>query len=285
MNDTHSQPTYAKSLKVAVSVLAVIVILAWLLMTPPGLLGKADAVGYAVCHRISTHSQFFGDRQMPLCARCSGMHLGALLGLLYQLRLGKRGGLPSRKILIVLGVFLLAFAIDGSNSYLTLGPETGNSIPILQNIHPLYTPQNWLRTLTGLLLGLGIAAVLYPVFNQTLWKDWDTRPALDSWKQLLVLIGLGLVVEAAVLSENVLLLYPLALLSSLNVLIVLGMIYMIVWTMIFRRENTFISLRQTWLLALAGLTTAFLQIGVMDYGRYVLTGTWDGFFAWIQFFS
>jgi hypothetical protein len=205
--------------------------------------------------------------------------------LLYQLRLGKRGGLPSRKILIVLGFFLLAFAIDGSNSYLTLGLETGNSIPILQNINPIYTPQNWLRTLTGILLGLGIAAVLYPVFNQTLWKDWDPRPALDSWKQLLVLIVLGLVVEATVLSDNVLLLYPLALLSALNVLIVLGMIYMIAWTMIFRRENTFTSMRQTWLLALAGLTTAFLQIGVMDYGRYMLTGSWEGFFALIQSFS
>ena len=29
-----------------------ILLFAWLLNTPPGLLGKADAVGYAVCHRI-----------------------------------------------------------------------------------------------------------------------------------------------------------------------------------------------------------------------------------------
>ena len=55
--------------------------LGWLLNTPAGLLGKADAVGYAVCHRIDLRSFNLGERQMPLCARCTGMYLGAVLGL------------------------------------------------------------------------------------------------------------------------------------------------------------------------------------------------------------
>jgi uncharacterized membrane protein len=277
MIDLPSLPQFAKPLKLAAPVLALIVIMVWLALTPDGLLGKADATGYAVCHRIASHSFFLGDRQMPLCARCSGMHLGALAAMLYQLRMGKYGGMPSRKLLIVLGFFLLAFAFDGINSYLTLGQDTGNPISLLANIQPLYAPQNWLRSLTGILLGLGIGAVLVPVFNQTLWKDWDPKAALSSWRNLLELIGLGILLEAALLSDNVFFLFPLAVLSSLNVLIVLGMIYMIAWTMILKRENHYQTFQQTWVIILLGITTAVFQIGVMDYGRFILTGTWEGF--------
>jgi hypothetical protein len=48
-----------------------LVLLGWLINTPAGLLGKADAIGYAVCHRIDLRSFFIGERQFPLCMRCS----------------------------------------------------------------------------------------------------------------------------------------------------------------------------------------------------------------------
>ena len=47
--------------------------------------GKADHIGYAVCHQISVRSYFFGDHQLPLCARCSGQYLGALLSKSFYL--------------------------------------------------------------------------------------------------------------------------------------------------------------------------------------------------------
>ncbi len=278
MDENNTEKDFSKPVKIAIPILAGIVLLTWLIATPSGLLGKADAIGYAVCHRIGSHSFFLADRQFPLCARCSGMHLGALLGLIYQIRQGKRGGMPARKFFVIFAAALLAFAFDGANSYLTLGSETGNTIPFLSAIQPLYTPQNWLRALTGILLGLGISAILFPVVNQTLWKDWRPEPALSTWKQLFTLLLLGSILEAIILSGNVLLLYPLAFLSSLNVVLVLGTIYTIVWTMILKRENRYLTLRQIWPVVLIGLTTAILQIGVMDYGRFMLTGTWDGFF-------
>ena len=55
-----------------------ILLVLWLINTPPGLLGKSDAVGYAVCHRIPSHSFYFGDRPFSLCARCTGQYLGFL---------------------------------------------------------------------------------------------------------------------------------------------------------------------------------------------------------------
>jgi len=30
----------------------------WVLLTPPGLIGKLDAIGYAFCHRIADRSYF-----------------------------------------------------------------------------------------------------------------------------------------------------------------------------------------------------------------------------------
>ena len=73
---------------------AFVLTVVWLFLTPEGLLGKADAVGYSVCHRISVRSFHIGERPLPLCARCSGMFLGALLGLVYQAAQGKKGKMP-----------------------------------------------------------------------------------------------------------------------------------------------------------------------------------------------
>ena len=41
----------------------------WIYIAPPGLMGKLDAVGYAVCHRLDSHSLHVGGIQLPLCAR------------------------------------------------------------------------------------------------------------------------------------------------------------------------------------------------------------------------
>lgn len=239
----------------------------WLTYTPSGLLGKADAIGYAVCHRISTRSYFLGDRQLPLCARCSGMYLGALVGLIYQTRPGRLGRMPARKILLVLGMFLVAFAVDGINSFLHLYP----------NIPGLYEPKNWLRLLTGTGVGLGISAVLMPIFNQTVWKNWNESPLLYSWRQLAEIILLAVIVDLAILSENMYLLYPLALLSSATVLTILTMLYTVVWVLLLRKENEFQSINDLAGVLLAGFTTALLQIALMDLGRFILTGTWEGF--------
>jgi uncharacterized membrane protein len=253
-----------KGLLIAVTVL---LLGGWLLLTPSGLLGKADAVAYAVCHRIPARSFFIGDRPIPLCARCSGMYLGALLGLLYQVRLGKRGRMPSLKMYAAFGLFLLAFTVDGVNSYLNFFPQAPS----------LYEPQNLLRLLTGTGIGLGIAAVLLPTFNQSVWADWVPKPALSSWRQLAELLLLSAVLVLLILSENPLALYPLAILGSLTVLLVLTLVYTVVWTMLLKQDNRFRTFREMWPLLLAGFTTALLQIALMDGGRFLLTGTWEGF--------
>jgi uncharacterized membrane protein len=240
----------------------------WLLNTPEGLLGKADAIGYAVCHRIDIRSFHLGVRQLPLCARCTGMYLGAMLGLAYQQVLGRRrGGTPPWPVLVVLGLFVAAFGVDGVNSYLHL----------FQGAPSLYEPQNWLRLLTGTGMGLVISAAVFPAFNQTIWNDWIDRPALPDLRSLGGLVLLALVIDGIVLTQNPILLYPLALISAAGVLVLLTMIYALILTMIFRVENHFTSITQLALPLVGGFGMALVQIALLDWVRFVLTGTWAGF--------
>jgi uncharacterized membrane protein len=245
-----------------------LLLLGWLLNTPPGLLGKADAVGYAVCHRIDLRSFHIQDRQMPLCARCTGMYLGAILGLLYQVFTARhRTGLPSWKIIIFLGFVVAAFAVDGVNSYLHLIP----------GFVGLYEPQNWLRLLTGTGVGITVAILLFPAFNQSAWIDLDNRRAIPGFRSLGILLILALVLDGIVLTEFWPILYLFAIVSAIGVLVLLCMVYSMVCIMLFRKENQYERLNQMLLPLAAGLFMALLQIAVLDFVRYWLTGTWSGF--------
>jgi uncharacterized membrane protein len=241
----------------------------WLALTPSGLLGKADAVAYAVCHRIDLRSFHLGTRALPLCARCTGMYLGALAALGGLLAMGKarHGGFPRPALFAVLGVFAAAWAVDGLNSYLTLIPGAPHA----------YEPNNILRLATGLLMGLALGTIVLAGFNQNAWRDWKKDPVLGTWRELAGLVLLAAAIGALVLTENPLVLYPLALLSSAGVLVVLGMVYAVVALLVLRRENRI----ETWSgLALPmglGLGLALLQIGLLDGARLALTGTWGGF--------
>src|SRR5512138_3457579 len=149
---------------------AVIVFAVWFSITPPGILGKADAVGYAICHRIAERSFHIGDRQLPLCARCTGEFYAAAITLIFLAVVSpRRSGMPGWKLGIPLMIFLLAFAIDGSNSYLYLLKTTTGGA--LDNIPNLYTPNNTLRLFTGSFMGIALAAILYSAFNQSTWTN------------------------------------------------------------------------------------------------------------------
>ncbi len=190
-----------------------------------------------------------------------------LLGILFQIRRGKLSRIPPLKILLPLSLFFIAFGVDGLNSYLHFFPQAPS----------LYEPQNWLRLATGTGLGILVGMILLPVFHQTMWLESEDQPAFGSWKQVLPMIAAAVMVNLSVLSENPLLLYPLALLSSATVLLILGMCYSLVWVIAFKRENAYADWKDAWVPLLAGLTTAVIQIGLVDLLRLYFTGTWAGF--------
>ena len=246
---------------------AALVFISWVLNTPEGLLGKADAVGYAICHRIDLRSFHLGSRQLPLCARCTGIYLGVMGGILALAVLGRgrAGGLPRGGVLYVLLGFTALMGIDGVNSYLTFFPHLPH----------LYEPQNWLRLTTGALNGLTVAAFIVPVFNQTVWSNWDERLAV-SWRELGALILVGAVMIGLVLIENPIILYPLALLSALGVVVLLTALFTSILLIVTRRANRAVNWRGAFLPLVIGFTLAMLQIGLVDALRYAVFQSWGG---------
>lgn len=261
-------------MKWLIPIAAIFAIAAWMYIAPEGALGKLDALGYAVCHRIDARSFHIGDRQLPLCARCTGEFYTAAIALIFQIFIsGKKTKLPSRGIIAALVLFFLAFGIDGGNSYLYLLKQTSQGQ--LDAIPNLYIPNNVLRLFTGSGMGIALAAVLYPIVNQTLWRKIDERPALE-WKSFGILIALVVIVDLLILTDSPIVLYPLAYISALGALSLLVTVFTMLWIMIMRQDNSFENPRQLWMPFLAGLTIALLMILSIDLFRLQLTGTWSG---------
>jgi uncharacterized membrane protein len=257
---------------------AIAIVAGFLFIAPPGILSKADAIGYAVCHRLSERSFHLADgTQLPLCARCSGMYLGAVLGMVYlSFTYRRSAGTPPRAVIAILVLFGLAFAVDGANSYLYLMKSVsgGSRLDFIPN---LYVPNNILRLFTGSGTGLGMAVAVFVSMNQTFWKDWNTKPVLGKPRDFLVLTALMLAIDLLVLPEWDWFLVPVAFISAGGVLMLLTLVYGMLWTMAMKQENIYMNLRGAWLPILAGLTIALLQITIIDVFRLWLTHTWGGF--------
>lgn len=113
-------------------------------------------VGFGLCHQLPERSFFGAGYQVPVCARDTGIYAGFLIAVVVLLLLdrGRRSSeLPPIGGMVVLGVFLLAMAVDGVTSY-GGWRETTNEI----------------RLLTGLAAGYAIAALSMPMLNGQLWK-------------------------------------------------------------------------------------------------------------------
>jgi uncharacterized membrane protein len=244
-------------------------ILAGLMLSPPGLLGKADAIGYAVCHRIDLRSLHLGDRQLPLCARCTGTFLGTIIGALLLIAFGRgRSAVwPSRGLLIVLALTAVPWGVDGLNSYVSLFPRFPH----------VYEPQNWLRLTTGTFLGLAMAAVFLPAVNQSLWKSPSPEPVIRNIRELALYFLPAPLLIALALTENPIILYPLALLSTAGILFLLTGVYTALLLMLLRREGLAETWAQAWPWLAAGLALGLLQIYAIDAVRLQLTHTWGGF--------
>ncbi|MGB7540112.1 MAG: DUF2085 domain-containing protein [Anaerolineales bacterium] len=246
-----------------------LIILVGLILAPPGLLGKADAIGYAVCHRIDLRSLHLGDRQLPLCARCTGTFLGVIIGalLLAAFGRGRSAVWPSRGILIVLALSAVPWGLDGLNSYVSLFPRFPH----------VYEPQNWLRLTTGTFLGMAMVAVFLPAVNQSLWKSPSPEPVIRSVRELVLYFLPAPVLIVLALTENPIILYPLAVLSTAGILFLLTGVYTALLLMLVRREGLAETWKDAWPVLAAGLALGLLQIYAIDAVRFQLTHTWGGF--------
>jgi uncharacterized membrane protein len=263
LTDVLQIPDRHPRLTIVVVALSLLVIILFIMIPPASVLGKADLVGYGICHRIAERSFVVGGRQLPLCARCTGTFLGAVLGfsVFVLLRRHRASRLPPVPVLGMLIMFTGFWAFDGLNSYMTLIPGAPH----------LYEPQNWLRLTTGMLNGLTLICLAFPIFNFTIWREPSEERALKNIQELLAILPVVALSVLLIHAELDFLLYPLAILSSLGVLMMLTIINSMIMAVVLGREGYASSLRQALVPLTAGLALAILLLTGMILLRAYLT--------------
>ena len=215
-----------------------------------------------ICHQFPEHSLSIGSTQLPLCARCTGTYLGALIGLANFCWRGRyrAAWLPPLKVLVALGLLFLFWGIDGLNSYVNY--ITGQVM--------LYVPSNSLRLLAGMGNGLFLSTLVYPMFNFTLWSAPKRQRVLSGWKELAAILlqvaGLG---GLLVLNGEVLL-WPVALLNLLGVAVMLTIVNSMIILLLLQREGIARGWRDALLPLGLGLLLSFAEVGGMAALRRLL---------------
>ena len=220
-----------------------------------GVLDILSLFGAGVCGRIPGHSFIIGGRLLPLCARCTGTYLGVLLGFcgLAALRRWRASDLPPGEVLASLVSFIVLWGIDGLNSFLSLLP----------NVPQLYEPHNLLRLTTGVLQGLALSIIVYPVLNFVLWKEANTERVIRNWRELGYLLIPAALLVWIVQTQASFLLYPVAALSILGVLVMLTLVNAMIILIVTRRVSMAESWRDAFGPLLLGLLASFLELSVL----------------------
>lgn len=219
---------------------------------------KMSALGFAVCHQISSHSFFIAGHQLPLCARCSGIYLGALATLAMLLMLRRRASrLPASHMIVLLAVFFAAMVLDGLNSTL----QSFNS--------GIWESTNFIRLLTGALSGIAVAFIFYPMFNLSVWHRQVAKRerVLDSPVELMgYMVAAGLLV-ALVLDGGDWLLNPLSVLSLLGMLTLLTMANAMLVLIVTRKEEMARTFSDVLTPLLFGLLLSLIELSLLAWGR------------------
>ncbi len=213
--------------------------------------------GGGVCGQIPSHSLIIGGSQLPLCARCTGTYLGALLGFLGLAALKRRraSSLPPNEVLATLASFIILWGVDGLNSFLTLFP----------NAPHLYQPHNLLRLITGTLQGLALSIIVFPIFNFILWKKANANRVLRDWRELGYFLIPAALLIWIVQTQAGFLLYPVAVLSIVGVVVMLTIVNTMIVLIVTRRENRAESWRDVLGSLLLGLSVSLLELGVLGW--------------------
>ncbi len=165
---------------------------------------------YAAVHGLvaQKHLILLDGKPLPVCARNIGIYSSFVISLIYLWVSGRRlaAGLPSRSLLVALGLGALAMAFDGVNSLLE---DTGRTY--------LYVPRNDLRTITGVFFGIAITPIILMIFNQALRVEADRSQPVLEWRDMGWLLLLNGLLILAIYSRWALFYWPLAIFGVVSI--------------------------------------------------------------------
>jgi len=127
----------------------------------------AYAVGSVICHQLPERSFHLWAAQMPVCARCTGIYVGAAIGAIASVTVRLKKDTTSQT------VRLKADTTYNAKSALIIA-----AIPILATLvyewTTGHTPANWIRAAAGVPIGGAIASVMVRLKADT---TYDVAPA------------------------------------------------------------------------------------------------------------
>jgi uncharacterized membrane protein len=171
-------------------------------IAPGDVASKTHLALHGLCAQRPSHSLQIGGSTLPMDARMTGIYIGAMATLIWLIaaRRLRSARVPSRSVLAVLALCVLALGVDGLNGLL-----------VDLRFWTLYEPSNLLRLATGLLAGASLGVALGHLFASSVWARVDrgqavvTRPA-----ELVVPIGASAAISALALLGLPLLYAPFA---------------------------------------------------------------------------
>ncbi|MBC8161825.1 MAG: DUF2085 domain-containing protein, partial [Roseiflexaceae bacterium] len=137
----------------------------------------------------------------------------------------------------------------------------------------LYTPMNWLRTLTGTGMGVSIAVLLLLVFNLSLRKSPETETRIiKNWLELGAALAINGAVLAAMYGNITFMYWPIAFSAWLGITGVLYLVNVIVAALAMGYDGRVVQLTQLAKPASLAVVFTVIELGAMASLRFWAEG-------------
>lgn len=241
---------------------ALVLAVAIFMLAPGSLEHKAHLALHGLCAQRPSHTLGFDGQMLPFDARMTGIYGGFLLTSGYLLARGRYRAfaLPGRSVLLLLGGFVAVMGIDGTNSLL-----------VDLRLPHLYSPDNLMRLLTGMLTGTALAVILCFLLATTLWRQgaWH-RAAVEGPRELALIVGLQVPFALLVASGWGPLFAPLTVALLLAALAVVTTMALVVLLIARRADRSYGDLGELDRSAVVALVIGIVAMAAISGGRVVL---------------
>ena len=256
----------SKAYSIIVIIILIFLTAIWIQTVGISLTGLTQSIGYTFCHQNPERSPFAGTMQFAFCFRCTGLFSGILFALLWQIPFRKSGKIFSKPIIIFLILSILFYFFDSFNA---------SFLSDLLGIQPFYEDQEWIRFISGYLLGSALSILVFSIFARLFYKQ--PSEYLSTFQRRWQIGGMVL---TSVLGTWVLFSDWTFGKQILNILCVISsvifpmLLYSIIILIVTKNEEKFEKLLQGKNILLSGLLCTYLQIGGLMFSRFRLTGSW-----------